>query len=596
MIAFACTGCGAELRVKGERTGKPMRCPRCGQPLRVPGTSAQSSATPSPAEVQQVAAVGDEPATMPPAPRSGPTAMDPSAPPGYEILGELGRGGMGVVYKARHVGLNRLVALKMILAGAHAGPDDLARFRTEAEALARIQHPNIVQIYDIGEQNGCPYLSLEFVDGGSLAEKLKGKPKDARAAAHFVQALARAVHAAHRQGIIHRDLKPANVLLTAQGVPKVTDFGLAKRLNSTSGRTQTGQIMGTPSYMAPEQAGGSPKDVGPATDVYALGTILYELLAGRPPFQAQTPVETILQVISEEPVPPSELNSKVPRALEAVCLRCLEKDPRRRYTSAQALAEDLRRVLSGEPIPSRRMAAGKTIVKWVRDRPAMTLALGTACALLLGLSIRMGFGWTWLPIALSTLALFISGRILPLTVASLTAVIFLYPLFSLLSRWGTVPLSPTGRLTPAGLAVDSVGCALFIGCLIGFIGQKRSRLAVVYVPPLILLLTLLCCSVSQSLFPLLGGVSVGLFVGVVARSVSCLLKRDCIATVTGALYGFLLGAFAMTVFVFPGFRFITNWHIAEFVGGLLVATVLGAVTSALGTGRHVVSSRTSHTR
>src|SRR5207302_1746485 len=203
--------------------------------------------------------------------------------PGYVLLGELGRGGMGVVYKARQVKLDRVVALKMILAGVHAGAQELARFRTEAQALARLQHPHIVQIHAIEEQDGTPYLSLEFMAGGSLAQKLQGLPHAPDAAARLIQTLARAIHAAHQQGIVHRDLKPANVLLTQDGTPKITDFGLAKQLNSTASRTQSGAILGTPAYMAPEQAAGKRRSIGPATDVYALGAILYELLTGQPP-------------------------------------------------------------------------------------------------------------------------------------------------------------------------------------------------------------------------------------------------------------------------------------------------------------------------
>lgn len=210
---------------------------------------------------------------------------------------------MGVVYKARHVALNRVVALKMILAGGHAGPDELARFRGEAEAVARLKHPHIVQVHDVGEGNGLPFFSLEFVEGGSLERKLAGTPLPPNAAAALVEKLARAMAAAHAEGLVHRDLKPANVLLTADETPKITDFGLAKKLD-TAGQTASGAVLGTPSSMAPEQAGGKPNEIGPACDVYALGATLYECLTGRPPFKAATPVDTILQVLADEPVPP----------------------------------------------------------------------------------------------------------------------------------------------------------------------------------------------------------------------------------------------------------------------------------------------------
>jgi hypothetical protein len=287
------------------------------------------------------------------------------AVPGYEVLEELGRGGMGVVYKARQAGLGRLVALKVILAGAHAGADDRARFRAEAEAVARLQHPNVVQIHEVGERDGRPYFSLEFCPGGSLDGRLAGTPLPPPEAGRLVETLARAVHAAHRHGIIHRDLKPANVLLAEDGTPKITDFGLAKRLDG-SGRTRSGELLGTPSYMAPEQARGQGKAVGPAADVYALGAILYECLTGRPPFRAATWPETLQQVSAEEPVPPRRLNAAVPRDLETVCLKCLEKEPGRRYAGARDLAEDLRRFGAGEPVKARPVGWPGRTWRWAR--------------------------------------------------------------------------------------------------------------------------------------------------------------------------------------------------------------------------------------
>jgi serine/threonine protein kinase len=262
---------------------------------------------------------------------------------GYEILGELGRGSWGVVYKAQQLSLHRLVALKMILAGSHAGPQHRARFRSEAEAVARLQHPHIVQIYEVGEQEGRPYLSLEFVDGDTLDRKLAGTPLPAQQAAQLVETLARAVQAAHERGIIHRDLKPANVLLTADGTPKITDFGLAKHLDRDAAQTGPDAILGTPCYMAPEQASGKSKEVGPPADIYSLGAILYELLTGRPPFKGPSVLNTLEQVRSVEPVSPSRLQPKLPRDLETICLKCLEKEPRKRYASAGKLAEDLHR-------------------------------------------------------------------------------------------------------------------------------------------------------------------------------------------------------------------------------------------------------------
>jgi tetratricopeptide (TPR) repeat protein len=312
-----------------------------------------------------------------PAPDGEGAPLSRFAPAGYEILGELGRGGMGVVYKARQAGLNRLVALKMILAGSHAGPDELARFRTEAEAVAALQHPNIVQIYEVGERDSLPYFSLELVEGGSLADRLDGTPWPPRAAAALVAALARATHYAHSRGVVHRDLKPGNVLLTKDGTPKITDFGLAKQLDS-AGRTRTGAVMGTPSYMAPEQAGGKSKEIGPACDTYALGAILYELLTGRPPFRAETPLDTILQVIDTEPLPPSRLQPKLPRDLETICLKCLEKVPAGRYASAGALADDVQRFLDSKPIQARPTPAWERLAKWARRNPTLTAVSGCA--------------------------------------------------------------------------------------------------------------------------------------------------------------------------------------------------------------------------
>jgi WD40 repeat protein len=289
--------------------------------------------------------------------------------PGYEILGMLGRGGMGVVYQACQLALNRLVALKMIRAGGQASAEDLARFRTEAEAVACLQHPNVVQIHEVGEHDGLPFFCLEFCAGGSLADRLDGTPWPPARAAALVQTLAQAMHAAHAAGVVHRDLKPANVLLAADGTPKVTDFGLAKRLD-VPGQTRTGAIMGTPSYMAPEQAAAR-KDVGPAADVWALGVLLYELLTGRPPFKAATDLDTVLQVLGAEPVAVRRLQPKVPRDLETICHQCLHKDPGKRYASAAALAEDLGRFGVGQPVAARPVGAAGRVLRWARRRPAV---------------------------------------------------------------------------------------------------------------------------------------------------------------------------------------------------------------------------------
>jgi tetratricopeptide (TPR) repeat protein/predicted Ser/Thr protein kinase len=300
--------------------------------------------------------------------------------PGYEILEELGRGGMGIVYKARQTSLKRLAALKMILSGAYAAPQEVLRFRTEAEAIARLCHPHIVQVYEVGEHEDRPYFSMEYVDGSNLATRLRESLPEPKEAARLTETLARAVHAMHSCQVIHRDLKPANVLLTADGRPKVTDFGLAKKLDEDTGQTQPGMVMGTPSYMAPEQAEGRGADVGPHTDVYSLGAVLYECLTGRPPFRAATRQQTLRQVIDKEPIAPRQLNPVVPRDLEIIGLKCLQKDPGRRYASALELADDLRRYLEDRPIQARPLPRSERAIKWARSRPTQA---ALACAILL---------------------------------------------------------------------------------------------------------------------------------------------------------------------------------------------------------------------
>ncbi|HTU20999.1 MAG TPA: serine/threonine-protein kinase [Gemmataceae bacterium] len=318
----------------------------------------------------------------------------------YELLAEIARGGMGVVYKALHLRLNRIVALKMIRDPSAVHPDSFVRFLGEAEAVARVRHPHIAQIFEVGDWNGQPYYTMEFVEGGTLAQKCAHAPMAHRQAGHLIEMLARAIHAAHNCGIIHRDLKPSNVLLAADDTPRITDFGLAKRLEGGSGLTQTGEILGTPSYMAPEQAEGRTNEIGPLTDVYALGAILYELLTGRPPFVGVTILDVLDQVKSQEPLPFTRLRIYVPRDLETICLKCLQKEPAKRYASAEELADDLQRFLDGRPIVARPIGMLASIWLWchrperVREAGVYAVAMGVVlfCWALHGL-VWLGIGW-----------------------------------------------------------------------------------------------------------------------------------------------------------------------------------------------------------
>jgi serine/threonine protein kinase len=315
-----------------------------------------------------------------------PTRSVSSEPPpsvdGYEIEAELGRGGMGVVYRAVQTRLGRRVALKMILAG-HSG-DSLTRFLNEAHAVAILTHPNIVQIYEVGESGGRPFFSLEYVPGGSLEAFFEGKPQPWRNVAKLIATLARAMNAAHVVGIVHRDLKPANVLLASDGTPKITDFGIAKQLDAQR-QTQTGEILGTPCYMAPEQALAKQELIDHRADIYALGAILYDGVTGRPPFLAESTLDTIMQSVTRDPVPLRALQVKVPRDLDVICLKCLEKDPNRRYQSALELAEDLERLLAGKPIQARPIGEFERVARWARRNPAWAalLTVSALAALLL---------------------------------------------------------------------------------------------------------------------------------------------------------------------------------------------------------------------
>jgi eukaryotic-like serine/threonine-protein kinase len=293
----------------------------------------------------------------------------------YEILCELGRGGMGVVYKARQKDLGRLVALKMILASQLASADVIDRFHDEARAAAAVQHPNITALYDAGQLLGQPFIAIQFIDGPSLAQRLAQGPIPPESAARIVAAVARAVHHLHFKGVIHRDLKPSNVLLDGQGQPYVTDFGLVKMLAGDSHKTTTGAILGTPSYMAPEQAAGRTLEIGPLTDIYSIGAVLYECLTGRPPFREATPLDTLMQVLESDPVRPREINAAIPRPLEAICLRCLERSPQRRYPTAEAVADNLEKYLKGEEVEGLAAGLVPRLGRWLRREPALVSRL-----------------------------------------------------------------------------------------------------------------------------------------------------------------------------------------------------------------------------
>jgi len=338
----------------------------------VPGKN-QYSAT-------QVGLKGSAAATVP----SSPSAAKGKLPqvPGYEILGELGRGGMGVVYRARQLGLNRMVALKMVL-NSQASESELERFRLEARSVATAQHPNIVGVFDVGEFNGLPYMALEFVEGGPLDNRLKGEPQDPQFTAKVMEQVCRAMAHAHSLKIIHRDLKPANVLLTREDLPKVTDFGLAKEMDAEDGHTRTGSIMGTPSYMPPEQAEGKAKELTAVADIYSLGAILYEFLTGRPPFKGRTLLETLEHVRKKDPVAPVDLNPTTPIDLQTIALKALEKDPEKRYQTATEMAEDLAAFGRGDPIKARPISRWQKTVKWARRNKALASLAGLGAAFLM---------------------------------------------------------------------------------------------------------------------------------------------------------------------------------------------------------------------
>ena len=329
-----------------------------------------------------------------------PSEIDPSISPlgtrihyfgDYELLDEIARGGMGVVYQARQVKLNRIVALKMILAGQLASEEDVKRFHTEAEAAANLQHRNIVAIHEVGQHEGQHYFSMDYVEGQSLAKIVREHPLPVKKAAEYVKTIAEAIHYAHGEGTLHRDLKPSNILIDGSDQPRITDFGLAKRIEGNSKLTASGAVLGTPSYMPPEQATARRGLIGPASDVYSMGALLYELLTGQPPFHAETPLDTLLQVIEQDPVSPRQLNPNIPADLETICLKCLRKGPEARYRTAQELAADLGRFLDHEPIQARPAGTARKMWSWTKRKPWAVTAV--ASLFVLGL-LSLAY-WLW---------------------------------------------------------------------------------------------------------------------------------------------------------------------------------------------------------
>ncbi len=395
----------------------------------------------------------------------------------YELIEEIARGGMGVVYKARHKKLNRIAAVKMILGGRFSSPEELQRFQVEAEAAARLDHPGIVPIYEIGEHDGRAFFAMKYIDGGSLAQRMNQFRSDPKLAVQMLSQVARAVNHAHQRGILHRDLKPANILINAANDPLVTDLGLAKNTADDSNLTNAGAILGSPSYMSPEQAEGQ-TTLTTAADVYAIGAIMYELLTGQPPHKGKSPMETVMRVIAENPVPPRKLDPKIDSELELICLKCLEREPEARYNSAASLAADLESWLSGDPISIKPPSMGLQIARWMRQhRRAVYVAFATVMAIALTFPIIAAFfgggtdlGEVYDHFPESQRPWFFSIMALPDWVAPVSMSVLILIVWPSIGLWNAVVTRPTsiGSAIVAGMLTSAL-CAAIVFVLLGWL-------------------------------------------------------------------------------------------------------------------------------